>query len=456
MFGVSLSRGRAALFAALAAAWVGGAARTAHAQAAWPLVYEGRIFDERGRPLEAPVTLTFRLYDAPDGGEPLWAETLPDVVVAAGDFAVALGEVEPLPNDLAPELSLYLGLEVDGDAEQRPRTPIGAALRARFADLAERARRVTGGVVDATELRVGGRLVVDGDGQWVGGAAGLHGPAGLACWDLDADRVADPNEDLNGDGRLTAVDCRGGGAAGGDTLTALACGVGDMVVRTAAGWACDPHANDPDAHHSAISAGLDIAPNSVTLPGNTALSEGALRLGPQNDQVLSAAALATLTGGPGMNADQLHSHAGQGAGQGPRFLGLTQLAYTGDLRGPIGADQKCQIDFPNSHICGYCEFFFSRPNAPLRADSWIEPPPSIVSVGAGSPVSVGVCREAEPRGLTVSYSINVACGGYTSENPNDFTGSIVSTGGAHYGNLGFNQSGPTRCSERKPIACCAN
>ena len=84
-------------------------------------------------------------------------------------------------------------------------------------------------------------------------------------------------EDLNGDGRLTAVDCRGGGAAGGDTLTALACAVGDMVVRTAAGWACDPHANDPDAHHSAISAGLDIAPNSVTLPGNTALSEGALR-----------------------------------------------------------------------------------------------------------------------------------------------------------------------------------
>ena len=55
MFGVSLSRGRAAVFAALAAAWVGGAARTAHAQAAWPLVYEGRIFDERGRP--APIAV---------------------------------------------------------------------------------------------------------------------------------------------------------------------------------------------------------------------------------------------------------------------------------------------------------------------------------------------------------------------------------------------------------------
>ena len=440
-----LSRARSAAVAALAAVVLGAVAPPAVAQTQWPLVYEGRIFDERGRPLEAPVTLTFRLYDAPDGGTPAWSETLPDVVVAAGDFAVLLGVVEPLPSDLPAEASLYLGVEVDGDAEQRPRTPIGAALRARFADLAERARRVTGGVVDATELRVGGRLVVDGDGQWVGGAAGQQGPAGLACWDLDADGVADANEDLNGDGRLTAVDCRGGGAAGGDTLAELSCGVGDMVIRTAGGWACDPHARDPDAHHSALSAGLDIVPNSVTLPADTALTAGSLRLGPQNDQVLTAGALASLTGGPGMSADHLHSHAGQ-AGQGPRFLGLTRMTYTGNLGGPFGANQKCSTDYPNSHMCNYCEVYFSNYSDQLGGEAWLWSPDL-----RGDQIRSCVASSARDMSLSLGggdpWFIPDACGGGWVDDRAANYGWILLPNGRY---------NTRACNTSRPIACCAN
>jgi hypothetical protein len=441
-----LSRARSAAVAALAAVVLGAVAAPALAQAAWPLVYEGRIFDERGRPLEAPVTLTFRLYDAPDGGAPVWSETLPDVVVAAGDFAVLLGVVEPLPSDLPAEASLYLGVEVDGDAEQRPRTPIGAALRARFADLAERARRVTGGVVDATELRVGGRLVVDGDGQWVGGAAGLQGPAGLACWDLDADGVADANEDLNGDGRLTAVDCRGGGAAGGDTLAELSCGVGDMVIRTAGGWACDPHARDPDAHHSALSAGLDIVPNSVTLPADTALTAGSLRLGPQNDQVLTAGALASLTGGPGMSADHLHSHAGQGAQAVPsgKFLGLTAATYNGDMGGRFGVTAKCSAEFPNSRQCSFCEIMQSNITG-LAGQAWVR--------------GTAVCSPRDENNFTnLCASFDNVSGFGTeftfagrrqvyNERALDMRGLTVAIPG---------QMSSAFCDAMLPIACCAN
>ena len=45
------------------------------------------------------------------------------------------------------------------------------------------------------------------------GAAGPAGPAGIAggdgisCWDLDANGVADPAEDLNGDGVVNTLDC---------------------------------------------------------------------------------------------------------------------------------------------------------------------------------------------------------------------------------------------------------
>lgn len=436
--------------AAAAALGVLLATGVASAQVAWPLVYEGRIFDDRGRPLEAPTTLTFRLYDAPDGGAPIWAETLPDMLVAAGDFAVLLGQVEPLPADVPAATPLYLAIEVDGDVEQRPRTPVGAALRARFADLAERARNVSGGTIDGAELRVGGRLVVDGEGNWVGGAAGLQGPpgpAGLACWDVDGDGVADPGEDANGDGRVSAVDCHGGGGGGVDPLAGLNCAVGDFVARTAGGWSCDGHAADPDAHHSSVSAGLDILPNSVTLPGDTALEAGALRLGPQNDQVLSAAALATLTGGAGMNADHLHSHAGQVVA-GPRFLGLTRARFTGDLGGPFGANAKCSAEFPDSHMCSYCEVLLGFRNTPTAEAAWVDLASEFEYAdvqGVVIPTKCGAVGSPQGR-----HSLpTLTCGAWEANAANGAGSrgpSLATTGVLKVGT----------CSQQQALACCAN
>jgi hypothetical protein len=362
--------------AALVACWVVGTALSAHSASAqgadWPLVYEGRVFDERGRPLEAPVTLTFRLYDAAEGGAVLWSETLPDVTVAAGDFVVLLGQVEPLPGELDAATDLYLALEVDGDSEQRPRTRVGASLRARFADLAERALRVTGGTVDATELRVGGRLVVDDQGQWVGDSAGLRGPAGLACWDTDGDGETDPGEDLNRDGRYNAADCNAGG--GGDSLAALDCASGDFVVRTPEGWGCSAHAGDPDAHHSATSDGLVISPAEVRVGDATRLSNGELRLGAEANAAVTAPQLATLVGGG--NADALHTHAGQGgvpARRSGQFLGLTVATYDGDMGGRFGVNAKCSLEFPDSHQCTQCEVLATERTEPLPSDAWVRP-----------------------------------------------------------------------------------
>lgn len=41
------------------------------------------------------------------------------------------------------------------------------------------------------------------------GPQGEQGPMGHACWDLDADGVADLSEDVNGDGAVDVLDCRG-------------------------------------------------------------------------------------------------------------------------------------------------------------------------------------------------------------------------------------------------------
>jgi hypothetical protein len=422
--------------AALVVCWVVGTALSAHSASAqgadWPLVYEGRVFDERGRPLEAPVTLTFRLYDEAEGGAVLWSETLPDVTVAAGDFVVLLGQVEPLPGELDATTDLYLALEVDGDSEQRPRTRVGASLRARFADLAERARRVSGGTVDATELRVGGRLVVDDQGQWVGDTAGLRGPAGLACWDTDGDGETDPGEDLNRDGRYNAADCNAGG--GGDSLAALDCASGDFVVRTPEGWGCSAHAGDPDAHHSATSDGLVISPAEVRVGDATRLSNGELRLGAEANAAVTAPQLATLVGGG--NADALHTHAGQVGAGAARFVGITNATYTGALGGYIGGDQKCRMEFPDSRMCTYCEFFHSRPRAPLAREAWAIP-------------SIDGCPKGDARPLftrSMCFQFTVAA----ATEDDGFGGRIGVEGGPGTFGIRFN------CEDRRSIACCSD
>ncbi len=51
------------------------------------------------------------------------------------------------------------------------------------------------------------------------GETGPAGPAGLACWDLDGDGIAYPDEDLNGDGLWDARDCTGPQGESGWLLT---------------------------------------------------------------------------------------------------------------------------------------------------------------------------------------------------------------------------------------------
>ncbi|UCE59038.1 MAG: hypothetical protein JSU63_16535 [Phycisphaerales bacterium] len=62
------------------------------------------------------------------------------------------------------------------------------------------------------------------------GATGPEGEAGLSCWDLDGDGIADPEEDANSDGDFDALDCQGetgatgpAGEDGEDGQPGLAC-----------------------------------------------------------------------------------------------------------------------------------------------------------------------------------------------------------------------------------------
>ena len=74
--------------------------------------YSSRLNDETGQPLDGQYAFKFALYDAETGGRLLWSETHTAVAVKNGDFALALGEVSPIPKDVADRKELWLAVSV--------------------------------------------------------------------------------------------------------------------------------------------------------------------------------------------------------------------------------------------------------------------------------------------------------------------------------------------------------
>ena len=145
------------------------------------LTLESRLFDSSGIAVNAvDLGLTVRIYKNPNGGQPVFEEVLA-ADVSDGFFAVPFG-ANPTTGVLDADLfrdnpELFLGLTVDGDVELSPRLPLLPIHSALRADTARTADSVTG-PVDATEISVGGAVVVDSSGTWVGDPTGLVGPAG--------------------------------------------------------------------------------------------------------------------------------------------------------------------------------------------------------------------------------------------------------------------------------------
>ena len=57
--------------------------------------YQGRLADSDGNPLDGVYGMTFALYDAPTGGNPIWTESHTAVTVSDGLFSVGLGSQTP-------------------------------------------------------------------------------------------------------------------------------------------------------------------------------------------------------------------------------------------------------------------------------------------------------------------------------------------------------------------------
>ncbi len=146
------------------------AAAPAAAEVPSALIHEGRLYDAAGAPVNVPLDLEFTLYDDADGGRAVWSERHEGVAFDDGYFAVALGEEAPLREALAGG-ARYLGIRVGDDEEMSPRLAVGSVPYALVCEDVV-------GDVHAASISIGGALVIDGDGRWVGDVTGLRGEPG--------------------------------------------------------------------------------------------------------------------------------------------------------------------------------------------------------------------------------------------------------------------------------------
>lgn len=90
------------------------------------LVMQGSLQKSSGKPFDNGFhAITFRLYEAEDGGVAIWTEEQPKVLVESGLYEATLGSIVPLR--LPFNKRYYLGIAVNGEDELSPRAIIGNA-----------------------------------------------------------------------------------------------------------------------------------------------------------------------------------------------------------------------------------------------------------------------------------------------------------------------------------------
>jgi hypothetical protein len=109
--------------------------------------YQGMLTDNSGNPLTGTYDITFKIYNAPSGGDKRWEETQTNVGVTTGLFNVILGGATVGGIDLDFSEEYWLDVTVGGEqmGERLRFTSVGYAYRALVADSAVVAGSSAGG-----------------------------------------------------------------------------------------------------------------------------------------------------------------------------------------------------------------------------------------------------------------------------------------------------------------------
>ena len=137
--------------------------------------YQGQLSNAAGEAEDGFFTFEFSLYAAAEGGEAVWTELREGVEVKNGHFALRLGDRSPIDGSIFRQGQLYLQISVEGSI-LLPREPLSTVAHAFHADVASD----VSGAINPTSIRIGDRVVINEQGEWVGVSDGLRGAVGPA------------------------------------------------------------------------------------------------------------------------------------------------------------------------------------------------------------------------------------------------------------------------------------
>ena len=215
------------------------------------LTQQGRLLDSSGAAFQGVQNLHFRIYDDLSAGNLLYEEML-SVVFSNGYYAVSLGtdSNNPLDESVLSLYPLFLELEVGSTG---PLSPRQAILSAPYAQLSGTSTNLSGGEVDAAQISVGGTLVIDANGSWVGPTIAVNWaditgiPADIADGDNDTQLSEAQVENYVTNGSINLAPNSGMGgdtlvtySTDSDTLLDISC-VSSEIPKydSVLGWYCD-------------------------------------------------------------------------------------------------------------------------------------------------------------------------------------------------------------------------
>jgi hypothetical protein len=231
------------------------------------LSQQGRLIDGDGAPLTGSHSLAFTLHDAETAGNEVWNEEH-SVEFEEGYYSIVLGTVAALEDLLFAGSTVWLQLSVDG-VVLSPRQEVVSvpyALRAAVAEAVE------GGTVDADEISIGGNVVIDSAGNWLGTPTDWNALTGVPADLADGD-----GDTLQGlaciDGQVPTYDSASAlwvcaAPSSMDTLALLSCLSGELVTwdDSNSQWVCSP---DLDTQLTEAQVDAFVANNNYSTGAHT-------------------------------------------------------------------------------------------------------------------------------------------------------------------------------------------
>src|SRR5439155_3508616 len=104
------------------------------------------------------------------GAMTLWTEST-SITLDDGYFSTTLGDTKAIPADAFNGSTRFLGIKVGDDPEMTPRQPLSSVPYALLATNAI-------GDITPASVAVGGKVIIDSRGRWIGDSTGLAGPTG--------------------------------------------------------------------------------------------------------------------------------------------------------------------------------------------------------------------------------------------------------------------------------------